>query len=393
MKITLINGGRGASSFINYLLKNNKYELASIVNAYDDGKSTGTIRDFFNILGPSDIRKVQSLFLNKNDRNYEFNLKLFSFRFDSKITNTEAKEEINKLLNHQKNQIIDHNIFKNQKYKKLLQYLKLFKKKLILLESTKKQLFNFSDCSIINCIYAGALLKYKNNIEKSIKSISSVFKITSMVLVNSNSKRYLYGIRANGEILDTEKDIVEIRSNEKIDEIYLLKKKISLDKIKNYSINKKKQFLSNLHSSPQLSKLTKKNILNTDYLFFCPGTQHSSLFPTYLTKNFLSILRKSKAKKIYITNIGADYETPDYKASDYINGALKYLNKYDKVGNDLKLFDYIFINNPKNSNKNYVKVDHKQLKLFKMKIIIDNFEYKNKNGLHDSSKIFKYLKF
>ena len=68
----------------------------------------------------------------------------------------------------------------------------------------------------------------------------------------------------------------------------------------------------------------------------------------------MSILRKSKAKKIYITNIGADYETPDYKASDYINGAIKYLNKYDKVGNDIKLFDYIFINNPKNNNKNYI---------------------------------------
>ena len=57
-----------------------------------------------------------------------------------------------------------------------------------MLESTKKQLFNFSDCSIINCIYAGALLKYKNNIEKSIKSISSVFNISSNVLVNSNLK-------------------------------------------------------------------------------------------------------------------------------------------------------------------------------------------------------------
>ena len=61
MKIVLINGGRGATSFINYLSKNKKYSISSIVNAYDDGKSTGTIRDFFNILGPSDIRKVQSL--------------------------------------------------------------------------------------------------------------------------------------------------------------------------------------------------------------------------------------------------------------------------------------------------------------------------------------------
>ena len=64
MKIVLINGGRGASNIINYLIKNSSYEINSIVNAYDDGKSTGVIRDFFKILGPSDIRKVQSILLD-----------------------------------------------------------------------------------------------------------------------------------------------------------------------------------------------------------------------------------------------------------------------------------------------------------------------------------------
>ena len=44
------------------ILKIKKYNIYSIVNAYDDGKSTGTIRNFFKILGPSDIRKVQSYF-------------------------------------------------------------------------------------------------------------------------------------------------------------------------------------------------------------------------------------------------------------------------------------------------------------------------------------------
>ena len=52
-------GGRGGTSIIPSLVSNPDIKLTSIVNAYDDGKSTGEIRDFFNMLGPSDIRKVQ----------------------------------------------------------------------------------------------------------------------------------------------------------------------------------------------------------------------------------------------------------------------------------------------------------------------------------------------
>ena len=63
MKILLINGGRGAKQIIPELTKHKKFKVTSLVNAYDDGQSTGEIRKFFNILGPSDIRKVNQLFL------------------------------------------------------------------------------------------------------------------------------------------------------------------------------------------------------------------------------------------------------------------------------------------------------------------------------------------
>ena len=59
LNITVINGGRGASRLIPKLLDKPYINLTSIVNAYDDGKSTGEIRKFFGMLGPSDIRKVQ----------------------------------------------------------------------------------------------------------------------------------------------------------------------------------------------------------------------------------------------------------------------------------------------------------------------------------------------
>ena len=45
MNITLFNGGRGASTIIKSLKKYKNLKISSVVNAYDDGKSTGEIRE------------------------------------------------------------------------------------------------------------------------------------------------------------------------------------------------------------------------------------------------------------------------------------------------------------------------------------------------------------
>jgi 2-phospho-L-lactate transferase/gluconeogenesis factor (CofD/UPF0052 family) len=59
LNVVVLNGGRGAASIIPALLCREGLNVTSVVNAYDDGKSTGEIRRFFDMLGPSDIRKVQ----------------------------------------------------------------------------------------------------------------------------------------------------------------------------------------------------------------------------------------------------------------------------------------------------------------------------------------------
>ena len=58
LNVLLINGGRGAAQIIPKFLEKEDLFITSVVNAYDDGKSTGEIRKFFKMLGPSDIRKV-----------------------------------------------------------------------------------------------------------------------------------------------------------------------------------------------------------------------------------------------------------------------------------------------------------------------------------------------
>ena len=84
INVVVLNGGRGASSLIPELLNIDGLNVTSIVNAYDDGKSTGEIRRFFDMLGPSDLRKVQELMLPV-DSDYSENLKLFNYRFPEKV--------------------------------------------------------------------------------------------------------------------------------------------------------------------------------------------------------------------------------------------------------------------------------------------------------------------
>ena len=79
LNVVVLNGGRGAATLIPVLIEHPEISVTSIVNAYDDGKSTGEIRKFFNMLGPSDIRKVQELMLPKNDPDYDTNIKIFQY--------------------------------------------------------------------------------------------------------------------------------------------------------------------------------------------------------------------------------------------------------------------------------------------------------------------------
>ena len=71
----------GAAKIIPKLIEKEDLLITSVVNAYDDGKSTGEIRKFFKMLGPSDIRKVQELMLPVKNSDYKSKLQLFRFRF------------------------------------------------------------------------------------------------------------------------------------------------------------------------------------------------------------------------------------------------------------------------------------------------------------------------
>src|ERR1700761_6116660 len=72
MRIVLFCGGRGSATIIRALLRRPDVDLTLIVNAFDDGLSTGALRNFIpGMLGPSDFRKNLSyLFGNYSQAQY-----------------------------------------------------------------------------------------------------------------------------------------------------------------------------------------------------------------------------------------------------------------------------------------------------------------------------------
>ena len=159
------------------------------------------------------------------------------------------------------------------------------------------------------------------------------------------------------------------------------------------NFNDKIKYLNKINVSFNLSDSVRKLIKNADIIIFAPGTQHSSLLPTYLSNSLGDTIAKNKKSfKVFITNIGADYENPVYIASDYINNAFKYLCYSSSKSYSLNdFFNLLLINNPAQGiSKNKVKFD-KKIKDMKINYFKSNFESKQKIGYHDGDKIVKTI--
>lgn len=394
MNVTIFNGGRGARSLIRSLLKIQNIKVNSIVNAYDDGKSTGEVREFFDMLGPSDIRKTQITFLDKTDPNYILYKDFFNFRLSNNISYEKGLSIINNFFETYDKFFPFHVNLKN----KIKFFLNIFVKELNKNDLKLNKKFQFDDCSIINCIYAGAYIFFDKDFLMSIYEINKMFKIKHNVIPNSLKNLKLVAIRENGEILYSESDIVSLRSNKRIKQIFLIDYcyNFSFSPINHLSIFEKVNYLKKIQKDAIICSKTKSIINKSDLLIFSPGTQHSSLLPTYLTKNLSSIIISNKdVYKVLIINIGADYENPVYIASEYVKNATKYLNLSSNSNYPPKyFFDLTLINKTNKKGKlknNYVKADSMKLKELGINFIEDNFEDKNNLGYHDGDKVINMI--
>jgi len=393
LNVVILNGGRGASSLIPNLLAEDNFHVTSVVNAYDDGKSTGDIRRLFEMLGPSDLRKVQELMLNPLDSDYEASKNLYQYRYPNGSNREKIIRELEKFSQEELDTLVGISFQKDEITDALRVFVREFIVTLKIIEKATDKKLMFGDCSIMNCIYAGAYLHFNRNIEAATVFFGSLFKLRGSVLPSSTEEKTLVALRENGEMLYCEADIVELRSNVRIKDLYLINTKIDKDKFDKLDLEQKKYFLDRHDCFVPATNRVLASIKNADIIIYAAGTQHSSLYPTYMTNGLPdAIAENKKALKVFLTNIGADYETPSYKASDYIKGAFRYLSKVSSTSHTYDdFFNAILVNDNKKIDENYVEFDASNFKDIPIELIIKNFESDSDLGKHNASLLISEI--
>jgi 2-phospho-L-lactate transferase/gluconeogenesis factor (CofD/UPF0052 family) len=127
-----------------------------------------------------------------------------------------------------------------------------------------------------------------------------------------------------------------------------------------------------------------------DIIIYSAGTQHSSLYPTYISKGVSETIANNRdAVKVFVTNIGADYETPSYTTADYVNGAYRYLSLGAPASLAIgDLFSAILVNNGRRkSDETYVEHDQEKLDAVGVPIVLADLESEDAPGKHDGRKL------
>lgn len=278
MNVLIFSGGSGSDSLQKGLYaKFPELDITVLTNAYDNGKSTGAIRQVFggNILGPSDVRKNQSrhwaLKKQYKDEVYEF----IEHRFTSDdpegyITNYFLKLEPSPIL--EKLYSIVQNYFKQAPYKSVA----------------------YEDFSIGNIIYGYLAWKHGNSLQKAADYMADLLSLDQETVLNSDESLFLQAITKSGKILHDEADIVEFCNEE--DPIADIRFLTATGEVKETSF---------------LSRRAIQAIDRADMIIFSTGTQWSSLIPTYKCttedgRTFAEIIEQAKAKKFFLVNGAQD---------------------------------------------------------------------------------------
>jgi 2-phospho-L-lactate transferase/gluconeogenesis factor (CofD/UPF0052 family) len=329
IRVVLFCGGRGSATIIRALLRHTEVELTLIVNAYDDGLSTGALRNFIpGMLGPSDFRKNFSYLLG-NYSSAQYALKsLMEYRLPAQ----EAAADIERLSH----------FCRRGEFAILADPLKpwfmeLPTGMLIRLRGLlgrffdqaagSQTAFDYRDCSLGNLVFAGAYLLRGRDFNAAAAEVGDLVGSRARLLnVSDEQHRVLMGLKQDGTVLASESEIVGPQSAAAIVDLYLLEQSPTPDEMAALSAmdaSGKRAWLAARNATPDLSVFTAAALAEADIILYGPGTQHSSLLPSYRIAAAALAAAHAPVKALVI-NLDSDNDIQGLTASDIFDQVLRY---------------------------------------------------------------------
>jgi 2-phospho-L-lactate transferase/gluconeogenesis factor (CofD/UPF0052 family)/glycosyltransferase involved in cell wall biosynthesis len=367
LKVVLFSGGRGTGSISDALLKYPDIELTMLVNAYDDGKSTGLLRRFIpGMLGPSDIRKVvSSLLKHRPDRTSQALCYLIEYRLPDGIKTAEAMSLIDQLIHWHIEQETDHEILRAKEQLSLSQLRDISRYLTAFLHHYQTAIkenpwFTFADNSLGNLFFAGCFLLSGNDFNQAITNFCDFAEVGQRVVnVTHGENLVLTGIKEDGRFLANEATVQGPQDPTRIEEIFLHPNYVDAQTIEfKKGKNARIEFLRESETLPHLNPVADKLLREADIIIYGPGTQHSSLYPSYLTLGIAEAINSNtRAEKIFIANIARDVDILAENASTLVKGFTWYMSRKETLVVDHdKLVTRFFFQKPDaaNAGANYL---------------------------------------
>jgi 2-phospho-L-lactate transferase/gluconeogenesis factor (CofD/UPF0052 family) len=324
-RIVLFCGGRGSATIIRALLRQSDVELTLIVNAYDDGLSTGALRSFIpGMLGPSDFRKNLSILFG-NYSHAQYALKsLMEYRLSGGAADV---EKLARFTTTGEMTLLDAPV--RGWFAQLPPPLSTRLRALLgrFFAHAAGTSFDFSDCSLGNLVFAGAYLLRGKDFNAAAAEVADLVGTRARLLnVGEQQNRVLAGLKQDGTLLSCEAEIVGAQSAIPITDLYLLEQSLTpgdLAALAAMDTADKRQFLAARDSIPALSPFAAAAIATADIILCGPGTQHSSLLPSYRIAR--EALAASQAPvKALVMNLDSDNDIQGLTAGDIADTALRY---------------------------------------------------------------------
>jgi len=339
--VAVFCGGRGSATLVRQLLRCPGVELSLLVNAYDDGLSTGALRSFVpGLLGPSDFRKNLARLLELSSPGQVAVARLLECRFGAGANESDFAALVDAF----------HSIAAGRRsHAKLPEPFDrcgndlepstaaLFARLLERFHSynrTRDRAFEFGDCALGNLLLAGAFLGNGGSFNGAVAEVGAALRCRARIInVTRGENRVLVALKEDGEILASEACIVGPQSRVPIRRIYLLAERLTpeaMARLQPLSPDDKDRALSRMHRSVDLSPEAAHALLEADLVVFGAGTLHSSLLPSYLTRGLPEALAANRrARRVVVVNLREDHDTQGLAGPDLVDLTLRYLQDPD----------------------------------------------------------------
>lgn len=341
LNLVLFSGGSGTGTIAGALLRQPRIDLTIVINAYDDGHSTGRLRRFIpGMLGPSDVRKNINRLMPLTQERHSALRALSDYRlpanyaFEAGMLAVERASEglVPDLPAALLPKLDDLSVGQARTFRKYFrQFLEYAEA-----EATRGNRFDFDDCALGNILFAGCYLDEERDFNRAIASFSSFFEITGRILnVTRGENLFLMASTEDGDFIKGEAELVSREATSAIRELYLVDERLYRDEIEPASTLSREEFERLVRRAarvPEINPEAREAIEAADLIVYGPGTQHSSLLPSYMTEGVgEAIAKNTGTDKVFIANIRRDVDIQQEDASDLARKFLRALSRGRQV--------------------------------------------------------------